>query len=360
MSELAGARRPSLRRVLNATGVLVHTNLGRAPLAAAALERVAEVGARLLEPRVRPRARRARVAAGSPRVAARSSHRRRGGARRQQQRCRGPARARGARRGPRGRRLPRRADRDRRRFPHPRRPRALRRAARRGGDDEPHTGGGLRARHRAGDGGAASRAPVELPGRRVLGAASARGACGDRAAARGAARGRPRLGRAVAGRRRADAEREPGGGRRRRLLLRRQAPRRPAGRGRRRARRARRAAAPASAAARAPGRQAHARCARGDARRGALDRRRAARCPCCGCSTSRSRPFEPGPSGSPELVGGEVEETVARVGGGALPLAELPSAACAVEEMLAEPLRLGEPPVIGVVRDGGCCSTAGR
>jgi len=52
------------------------------------------------------------------------------------------------------------------------------------------------------------------------------------------------------------------------------------------------------------------------------------------------------------LVGGEVEETVARVGGGALPLAELPSAACAVEEALAEPLRLGEPPVIAVVRDG--------
>ncbi|HEU0245832.1 MAG TPA: L-seryl-tRNA(Sec) selenium transferase [Gaiellaceae bacterium] len=52
------------------------------------------------------------------------------------------------------------------------------------------------------------------------------------------------------------------------------------------------------------------------------------------------------------LVGGEVEETVARVGGGALPLAELPSAACAVEEELAEALRLGEPPVIAVVRDG--------
>ena len=52
------------------------------------------------------------------------------------------------------------------------------------------------------------------------------------------------------------------------------------------------------------------------------------------------------------LVGGEVEETVARVGGGALPLAELPSAACAVEESLAEPLRLGDPPVIAVVRDG--------
>jgi L-seryl-tRNA(Ser) seleniumtransferase len=52
------------------------------------------------------------------------------------------------------------------------------------------------------------------------------------------------------------------------------------------------------------------------------------------------------------LVGGEVEETVARVGGGALPLAELPSFACAVEEALAAPLRAGEPPVVAVVRDG--------
>src|SRR5581483_4797479 len=40
--ELAAARRPSLRRVLNATGVLVHTNLGRAPLPPLALERVAD------------------------------------------------------------------------------------------------------------------------------------------------------------------------------------------------------------------------------------------------------------------------------------------------------------------------------
>jgi len=52
------------------------------------------------------------------------------------------------------------------------------------------------------------------------------------------------------------------------------------------------------------------------------------------------------------LVGGEVEETVARAGGGALPLAELPSFACAVEEELAAPLRLGDPPIIGIVRDG--------
>ncbi len=52
------------------------------------------------------------------------------------------------------------------------------------------------------------------------------------------------------------------------------------------------------------------------------------------------------------LVGGEVEETVAKAGGGALPLAELPSFACAIEEELFDPLRLGEPPVVGIVRDG--------
>jgi L-seryl-tRNA(Ser) seleniumtransferase len=54
------------------------------------------------------------------------------------------------------------------------------------------------------------------------------------------------------------------------------------------------------------------------------------------------------------LTGGSVEETVARVGGGALPLAELPSFACAVAEELAGPLRAGEPPVVGIVRDGRC------
>jgi L-seryl-tRNA(Ser) seleniumtransferase len=51
-------------------------------------------------------------------------------------------------------------------------------------------------------------------------------------------------------------------------------------------------------------------------------------------------------------VGGEVEQTVARVGGGALPLAELESFACAVEEELAAALRAGDPPVVAVVRDG--------
>jgi L-seryl-tRNA(Ser) seleniumtransferase len=54
------------------------------------------------------------------------------------------------------------------------------------------------------------------------------------------------------------------------------------------------------------------------------------------------------------IADGEVEETVARVGGGALPLAELPSFACALEESLAASLRDGDPPVVAVVRDGRC------
>ena len=53
-----------------------------------------------------------------------------------------------------------------------------------------------------------------------------------------------------------------------------------------------------------------------------------------------------------KLVNGDVEETVARAGGGSLPLTELQSFACAVEEELAVKLREGDPPVIAVVRDG--------
>jgi L-seryl-tRNA(Ser) seleniumtransferase len=53
-----------------------------------------------------------------------------------------------------------------------------------------------------------------------------------------------------------------------------------------------------------------------------------------------------------KLASGDVEETVARAGGGSLPLTELQSFACAVEEELAVKLRAGNPPVIAVVRDG--------
>jgi len=45
IERLRGESAPSLRRVINATGVIVHTNLGRAPLARAAAARVAELSA---------------------------------------------------------------------------------------------------------------------------------------------------------------------------------------------------------------------------------------------------------------------------------------------------------------------------
>ena len=260
--------RPRLRRVINATGVIVHTNLGRAPLAAAALARVVEVGGCVLEPRVRPRARargdRARTT--SPRRS-RRAHRRRGGARRQQQRRRGAARARRARGGPRGARLARRADRDRRRLPDPGRARPLGRAPGRGRDDEPHARGRLRAGDRPRHGGAAARPPVELPRRRLHRAPRrSRSSRGSRTRAGLAARRRPRLGRA---RSTSATSRPP-----RRAS--RPAPTSSASRAtscsagrrrdRRRPRRPRRAAPPPSAAARAARRQAHARRARGDAR----------------------------------------------------------------------------------------------
>ena len=51
-------------------------------------------------------------------------------------------------------------------------------------------------------------------------------------------------------------------------------------------------------------------------------------------------------------TGGSLEQTLARAGGGALPLAELESYACALDDGLAGPLRNGDPPVVGIVRDG--------
>ena len=51
-------------------------------------------------------------------------------------------------------------------------------------------------------------------------------------------------------------------------------------------------------------------------------------------------------------AGGEVVDTVARVGGGALPLHDLPSAACALDGELADALRLAPTPVVALVREG--------
>ena len=44
VAQIRQSRQPRLRGVLNATGVVVHTNLGRAPLAEEALARVVEAG----------------------------------------------------------------------------------------------------------------------------------------------------------------------------------------------------------------------------------------------------------------------------------------------------------------------------
>ncbi len=42
---MAATRQPSLRRIINATGIVIHTNLGRSPLAPAALEAIQETAA---------------------------------------------------------------------------------------------------------------------------------------------------------------------------------------------------------------------------------------------------------------------------------------------------------------------------
>jgi L-seryl-tRNA(Ser) seleniumtransferase len=53
-----------------------------------------------------------------------------------------------------------------------------------------------------------------------------------------------------------------------------------------------------------------------------------------------------------EGCGGEVVASTAKVGGGALPLLELPGPAVAIEVGLAEALRAGDPPVIGRISEG--------
>jgi L-seryl-tRNA(Ser) seleniumtransferase len=49
---------------------------------------------------------------------------------------------------------------------------------------------------------------------------------------------------------------------------------------------------------------------------------------------------------------GEVVAATAKVGGGALPLLELPGPAVAVDVGLVEPLRAGDPSIVGRVADG--------
>ena len=108
----------------------------RSPTAAVA--HLAAVAARLLEPRIRPRrAARAGAATCTPRRCSCRLTGRRGRGRRQQQRRRDAAAAGGARRGPRGAHLARRARRDRRRVPRARHHGAVGRDPARGRHDQP-------------------------------------------------------------------------------------------------------------------------------------------------------------------------------------------------------------------------------
>ena len=341
--------RPRLRRVLNATGVIVHTNLGRAPLAAEALARVEEVARGYSNLEYDLTRRRARLAAGSRRGHPAPADRRRGRARRQQQRGRGAARARRARGGTRGARLARRADRDRRRLPHPGRARALRRAAR-----EVGTTNRTRAAdyERAIGDETALLLRVHQSNFRVVGFTELPPLASSRRSR--SSHGLPLvddLGSGVADVELAD---EPS------------------------AKESRSPPAPTSSAFSGDkllgGPQAGIVVGRADLverlRRHPLQRALRADKLTLAALEGTLALYLDAPERMPvlrmlrddgvraraerlaALTGGTVEETVARVGGGALPLAELPSFACAVEEELAAPLRAGEPPVVGIVRDG--------
>ena len=101
-ARLRAAMRPSLVRVINATGVILHTNMGRAPLSAAAVARMAISPAGTAISNTTSSGARADAATHTRERAAHASHRRRKRAGRQQQRRGHAADARRARERPRG------------------------------------------------------------------------------------------------------------------------------------------------------------------------------------------------------------------------------------------------------------------
>ncbi len=229
---------PGLRPVLNLTGVVIHTNLGRAPLSEAAVEQVVQVARSYsnLEYDVDGRgARLAREPRGGP---PHPAHRGRGRVRGQQQRRGGASSPHGARLGTRGARVPRSAGRDRRVVPPARHHARRRRQPCRSGDHQPHARRGLRGGHHCRDRPAPARAHLELPDHGLH-----RGGRPGRTGGIGAEPGRDRRGR-PGQRRPARSGRLPGRAHRRglvarrgrrRLLQRGQTARRPAGRHTRRA-----------------------------------------------------------------------------------------------------------------------------
>ena len=365
------ARRSSPRcaRCSTRPGVMLHTNLGRAPLAEAALARVAGRGRGLCESRARPRDRRARLAAGSRRRAGVRADGRRGGDLRQQRRRRARARARGAGRRARDRRLARSARRDRRRLPHPRDRAERRRAAARGRHDQPHaarpTTGARSARRparccactRRTTASSASPASVEV--RELAEIAHAASLplvydVGSGVAARDSGAGRR------AARSRCAARRL-----RSRLLLGRQAARRPAGRDPRRQRRGHRGLPAPSAGASAAHRQALAGGARGHAARSTATRSGRAR------SSPRCAPC----SSPPRTCAMRAERLAARIGGtrgrdgrarrrrraaAGASCRRSASAWTATRTCCAARLREGDPPCSRASRTARSCWTAAR
>ena len=112
---------PRSPRAVNATGVILHSGLGRAVLSAAGRRGPRRHRPRLLHPRPRPRAGQARVARRAPQGLLCELTGRRGRHRRQQQRRRDHARPQHPRPRQGGHRLARPAGRDRRLVPHARR-----------------------------------------------------------------------------------------------------------------------------------------------------------------------------------------------------------------------------------------------
>ena len=161
------ARATTLRPVVNATGVVLHTNLGRAPAVPRRPRRRGD--RRCLR---RRGVRRGHRPAGAPRAGhARRPPRRRAGRR---SRARGQQRRRGARprhhragRRPRGRGQPRRDGRDRRRLPAARADRLHRRTPARGRHDQPHGAARLRRGGRPGHRLRPQGPPEQLPRRGV-------------------------------------------------------------------------------------------------------------------------------------------------------------------------------------------------